>query len=254
MSASKTFRAEFQKPYPDLKGPGANEALDALFEKVTKAKKQYGEPNEEDYEIANEPLWHLQGRLIISQDLTLKRVLEARIRLTIQASLTTHCLTAFPYEEALEEAENMELSGDDDTAKSVLDCYPLKFGVCPEFVLKGGQVAWAQMGDANASIPTVQPIYGRGMHGANANAAPHNSVLFVSQLSVKHGIVKRYGVTKRVEPVKGCRKVSKKDMKLNTHMPDLKVDPETYEVTDAGILLTVPPAEELPLTQSLHLF
>ncbi|KAJ1571789.1 hypothetical protein NDA12_003297 [Ustilago hordei] len=99
MSASKTFRAEFQKPYPDLKGPGANEALDALFEKVTKAKKQYGEPNEEDYEIANEPLWHLQGRLIISQDLTLKR--------------------------ALEEAENMELSGDDDTAKSVLDCYPL---------------------------------------------------------------------------------------------------------------------------------
>ncbi|SPC66465.1 probable urease [Ustilago sp. UG-2017b] len=131
---------------------------------------------------------------------------------------------------------------------------PSKFGVCPEFVLKGGQVAWAQMGDANASIPTVQPIYGRGMHGANANAAPHNSVLFVSQLSVKHDIVKRYGVTKRVEPVKGCRKVSKKDMKLNTHTPDLKVDPETYEVTDAGILLTVPPAEELPLTQSLHLF
>lgn len=131
---------------------------------------------------------------------------------------------------------------------------PSKFGVCPEFVLKGGQVAWAQMGDANASIPTVQPIYGRGMHGTNANAAPHNSVLFVSQLSVKHDIVKRYGVTKRVEPVKGCRKVSKKDMKLNTHTPDLKVDPETYEVTDAGILLTVPPAEELPLTQSLHLF
>lgn len=125
MSASKTFRGEFQKPYPGLKGPGANEAVDALFEKVTKAKKQYGEPNEEDYEIANEPLWHLQGRLIISQDLTLKRVLEARIRLTIQASLTTHCLTAFPYEEALEEAENMELSGDDDTAQSVLDCYPL---------------------------------------------------------------------------------------------------------------------------------
>ncbi|KAJ1570347.1 hypothetical protein NDA11_007237 [Ustilago hordei] len=215
MSASKTFRAEFQKPYPDLKGPGANEALDALFEKVTKAKKQYGEPNEEDYEIANEPLWHLQGRLIISQDLTLKRP---------------------------------------GKLADLVFYLPSKFGVCPEFVLKGGQVAWAQMGDANASIPTVQPIYGRGMHGANANAAPHNSVLFVSQLSVEHGIVKRYGVTKRVEPVKGCRKVSKKDMKLNTHMPDLKVDPETYEVTDAGILLTVPPAEELPLTQSLHLF
>ncbi|KAJ1021472.1 hypothetical protein NDA13_005512 [Ustilago tritici] len=99
ISASKTFRGELQKPYPGLKGPGADEAVDALFEKATKAKKQYGEPNEEDYEIANEPLWHLQGRLIISQDLTLKR--------------------------ALEEAENMELSGDDDTAQSVLDCYPL---------------------------------------------------------------------------------------------------------------------------------
>ncbi|KAJ9475884.1 Urea amidohydrolase [Pseudozyma hubeiensis] len=131
---------------------------------------------------------------------------------------------------------------------------PSKFGICPEFVLKGGQVAWAQMGDANASIPTVQPIYGRPMHGANANAAPHNSVLFVSQFSVEHGIVKSYGVNKRIEAVKGCRKVSKKDMKLNTHTPDLKVDPETYEVTDGGRLLTVPPADELPLTQSLHLF
>nr|QAV82493.1 arginine metabolism protein [Ustilago esculenta] len=131
---------------------------------------------------------------------------------------------------------------------------PSNFGIRPEFVLKGGQVAWAQMGDANASIPTVQPIYGRPMHGANANAAAHNSVLFVSQVSVKEGIVQSYGVRKRVEAVKGCREVSKKDMKLNTHTPDLKVDPETYEVTDAGRLLTVPAAEELPMTQSLHLF
>lgn len=131
---------------------------------------------------------------------------------------------------------------------------PSKFGIAPEFVLKGGQVAWAQMGDANASIPTVQPIYGRPMHGANANAAPYNSILFVSQVSVKDGTVQGYGVRKRIEAVKGCRKVSKKDMKLNTHTPDLKVDPETYEVTDGGRLLTVPPAEVLPLTQSLHLF
>ncbi|TKY87513.1 hypothetical protein EX895_003527 [Sporisorium graminicola] len=131
---------------------------------------------------------------------------------------------------------------------------PSKFGICPEFVLKGGQVAWAQMGDANASIPTVQPIYGRPMHGANAEAAPRNSILFVSQVSIAEGIVQTYGVNKRVEAVKGCRKVSKKDMKLNTHTPDLKVDPETYEVTDGGRLLTVPPADELPMTQSLHLF
>ncbi|SPO31598.1 probable urease [Ustilago trichophora] len=131
---------------------------------------------------------------------------------------------------------------------------PSNFGIRPEFVLKGGQVAWAQMGDANASIPTVQPIYGRPMHGANANAAPFNSVLFVSQVSVEKGIVQSYGLRKRIEAVKGCRKVSKKDMKLNTHTPDLKVDPETYEVTDGGRLLTVPPAETLPMTQSLHLF
>ncbi|EST07340.1 Urease, gamma/gamma-beta subunit [Kalmanozyma brasiliensis GHG001] len=131
---------------------------------------------------------------------------------------------------------------------------PSKFGICPEFVLKGGQVAWAQMGDANASIPTVQPIYGRPMHGANPGAAPHNSILFVSQVSVKEGIVKAYGVKKRIEGVKGCRTVGKKDMKLNTHTPDLQVDPETYEVTDGGKLLTVPPADELPMTQSLHLF
>ena len=110
------------------------------------------------------------------------------------------------------------------------------------------------MGDANASIPTVQPIYGRPMHGSNTNAASHNSVLFVSQISVDQGTVRGYGVNKRIEGVKGCRTVSKKDMKLNTHTPDLKVDPETYEVTDGGRLLTVPPADELPLTQSLHLF
>ncbi|SNX87827.1 probable urease [Melanopsichium pennsylvanicum] len=131
---------------------------------------------------------------------------------------------------------------------------PCNFGIRPEFVLKGGQVAWAQMGDANASIPTVQPIYGRPMHGANSNAAPHNSILFVSQISITDKIVENYGVTKRIEAVKRCRDVSKKDMKLNTHTPDLKVDPETYEVTDAERLLTVPPAEELCMTQSLHLF
>ncbi len=131
---------------------------------------------------------------------------------------------------------------------------PANFGTRPEFVLKGGQVAWAQMGDANASIPTVQPIYGRPMHGANANAAPHNSILFVSQVSLAQGIVQGYGLRKRTEAVKGCRSVSKKDMKLNTHTPDLKVDPETYEVTDGGRLLTVPPADELPMTQSVALF
>lgn len=131
---------------------------------------------------------------------------------------------------------------------------PSNFGIRPEFVLKGGQVAWAQMGDANASIPTVQPIYGRPMHGANPNAAPHNSILFVSQASLTHNIVTSYGLSKRIEPVKRCREVSKKDMKLNTHTPDLKVDPETYEVTDQGRLLTVPPADQLPMTQSLHLF
>ena len=131
---------------------------------------------------------------------------------------------------------------------------PSNFGTRPEFVLKGGQVAWAQMGDANASIPTVQPIYGRPMHGANAGAARWNSIAFVSAISIESGTIASYGLSKRVEAVKGCRSISKRDMVRNNKMPKIKVDPETYDVHADGVLCTVEPATRLPMTQTQHLF
>jgi urease len=131
---------------------------------------------------------------------------------------------------------------------------PEKFGTCPEVVIKGGQIAWAQMGDANASIPTVQPIYGRSMYGAQPGAAAHNSLVFVSKVSLDNGNIKSYGIKKRAEAVVNCRNISKRDMKLNDALPKITVDPETYDVEADGQLCTVPPAETLPLTQGNHIF
>ena len=90
------------------------------------------------------------------------------------------------------------------------------------------------MGDANASIPTVQPVYGRPMWGAQTSAAALTSVNFVSQASVANGAVAAYGLTKPAEPVKGCRTVTKKDMVLNDWTPAMRVDPESYEVWANG--------------------
>lgn len=104
---------------------------------------------------------------------------------------------------------------------------PCNFGTKPEFIIKGGQIAWAQMGDANASIPTVQPIYGRPMYGAKASAAPFNSIAFVSAISVSNGTVASYNLRKKIEPVVNCRNISKLDMKLNSNLPKITVDPET---------------------------
>lgn len=104
---------------------------------------------------------------------------------------------------------------------------PANFGVRPQMVLKGGQIAWAQMGDANGSIPVVQPIYGRTMYGALGRAVGTNSIAFVSAASISNGAVPSYGLQKRVEPVVGCRAISKHDMKLNSTLPKITVDPET---------------------------
>lgn len=131
---------------------------------------------------------------------------------------------------------------------------PSNFGTKPEMIIKGGQIAWAQMGDANASIPTVQPIYGRPMYGAKPCAAPFNSIVFVSGVSIQSRTIAEYRLRKRVEAVVGCRKVTKSDMKLNNALPKLKVDAESYEVLADGELCTVPAATALPLTQAAHLF
>ncbi|KWU45181.1 urease [Rhodotorula sp. JG-1b] len=131
---------------------------------------------------------------------------------------------------------------------------PANFGVRPEMVIKGGIIAWANMGDANGSIPTVQPVIGRPMWGWQPGAAALNSVLFVSQLSVETGTIEKYGLKKRVVPVKNCRKIGKSHLKLNDAKPKLTVDPESYRVEADGVHCIVPPATKLPLTRGYMLF
>ena len=131
---------------------------------------------------------------------------------------------------------------------------PENFGQKPEMVLKSGVIVWAQMGDANASIPTVQPFFGRPMWGAYPASAALNSVSFVSEVSITSGTVAGYGLKKRFEPVKNCRKLKKKDMKWNDATPTMKVDPESYEVRADGVLADIAPAERLPLSRYYNLF
>ncbi|KAK4555909.1 Urease [Recurvomyces mirabilis] len=125
------------------------------------------------------------------------------------------------------------------------------FGVKPRQVMKGGMIAWSLMGDPNASIPTVEPVIMRPMFGA---MEPSRSITWVSQASEKNGAVKSYGLRKRVEVVKGCRNIGKKDMKLNDARPKMKVDPERYTVEADGVLMTADPAKELPLAQQYFIF
>lgn len=102
---------------------------------------------------------------------------------------------------------------------------PKRFGAKPDLVLKGGMIAWARMGDANGSIGTVQPILSRPMWAVNV---PSTSVTFVSQSAFKSRRIESYGLKKTIEVVKGCRSIGKKNMKFNSTMPRMRVDPETY--------------------------
>ena len=129
---------------------------------------------------------------------------------------------------------------------------PAWFGSKPEIVLKGGQIAYAQMGDPNASIPTPEPVIMRPMWAATNPGK--TCVAFVSKACVDSGIAKTYGLTKRVEPVIKCRGLTKKDMRLNDALPVIEVDPETYVVTADGVKLACEPAETLPLAQNYQLF
>ena len=128
------------------------------------------------------------------------------------------------------------------------------FGVKPELVLKGGIIAWSQMGDPNASIPTPQPVFMRPMFGAFGAAPGPISISFVSAICRDKGVAAGYGLNKRVEAVHGCRKLTKRAMKWNDALPRITVDPETYEVHADGELLTCEPAKVLPLAQRYFLF
>ena len=131
---------------------------------------------------------------------------------------------------------------------------PMYFGVKPDMVLKGGGIAWAQMGDPNASIPTPQPVWGRPMFGAFGKMRYATSITFVSQAAYDAGVHRELGLQKRIEPVKRCRDVTKADMIHNGATPVIEVNPETYEVRVDGEHLTCEPAETLPMAQRYFLF
>ena len=131
---------------------------------------------------------------------------------------------------------------------------PAMFGAKPEMVIKGGFIAWSVMGDANASIPTPQPVLYRPMFGAFGKAIGPTSITFMSQAAVDEGIGDKLGLNKMVRAVSNCRAIGKKDMRLNDAMPTIEVDPETYEVRADGELLTCEPAEVLPMAQKYFLF
>jgi urease subunit alpha len=131
---------------------------------------------------------------------------------------------------------------------------PMFFGVKPDMILKCGVIAAAPMGDPNASIPTPQPVHYRPMFGAFGKALASSCITFMSKASIDDGVARKLGLQRRILPVKGIRKIGKKQMVLNDATPKMEVDPETYEVRADGEILTCEPAKVLPLAQRYFLF
>lgn len=131
---------------------------------------------------------------------------------------------------------------------------PALFGAKPEMIIKGGMIICSRMGDPNASIPTPQPVMYREMFGAFGRALHKTCVTFVSQAAAGKNIAQEYGLQKTILPVKNCRNIGKKDMVHNNSTPEITVNPETYEVSIDGQVLTCEPAAVLPLAQRYFLF
>ncbi len=131
---------------------------------------------------------------------------------------------------------------------------PAFFGVKPEIVLKGGAIAWAQMGDANASIPTPQPVHMRPMFASFGGAIASTSLTFLSNAALEREIPTQLNLQKMTVAVSETRLLRKQDMKLNAALPHIEVDPETYQVRADGQLLTCESATILPLAQRYFLF
>lgn len=131
---------------------------------------------------------------------------------------------------------------------------PSFFGARPEMVLKGGFIAYSQMGDSNASIPTPQPYVMRPMFGGLSSGATRSSILFVSQASLTEGNVLSYGLSKFIDPVRHCRHLSKKNMKLNDTLSNVAVNHQDYSVHINGNNVTIAPAQTLPLSRTYSLF
>ncbi|HMG39837.1 MAG TPA: urease subunit alpha [Acidimicrobiales bacterium] len=131
---------------------------------------------------------------------------------------------------------------------------PAFFGVRPDVVLKGGMIAFAAMGDANASIPTPQPVLPRPMFGAFGRAPAATSLAFVAPAALEDGLADRLAVDRPLVPVRDCRSVTKADLPNNDALPDIRVDPHTFAVTIDGDLVEPAPATELPMAQRYFLF
>ena len=131
---------------------------------------------------------------------------------------------------------------------------PQFFGIKPKLIIKGGFIAYALMGDPNASIPTTEPVYYRPMFGALGKAKQTTSVTFTSQLALDNKLEEKLKIQKRLVPVKNCRNIGKKDMLYNDKTPKIEVDPETYQVKVDGEIATVDPAEKLSLARLYCLY
>lgn len=131
---------------------------------------------------------------------------------------------------------------------------PAFFGVKPTLILKGGAIAASLMGDANASIPTPQPVHYRPMFASYGGSRHATSITFISQAALEAGVPEQLGLKKQIGVVKGCRTVQKTDLIHNGYLPDIDVDPQTYQVKADGVLLWCEPAETLPMAQRYFLF
>jgi urease subunit alpha len=131
---------------------------------------------------------------------------------------------------------------------------PAFFGAKPSLILKGGMIAYAPMGDPNASIPTPQPVHYRPMFGALGGARNATSMTFLSAAAKESAIDEQLQLRNMIGTVKGCRTVRKEHMVHNSYQPDISVDSQTYQVVADGELLTCEPATKLPLAQLYHLF
>lgn len=131
---------------------------------------------------------------------------------------------------------------------------PAFFGVKPSLILKGGAIAASLMGDANASIPTPQPVHYRPMFASYAGARHATSLTFISQAAFDAGVPAQLGLKKQIGVVKGCRTVKKTDLIHNGYLPTIEVDPQNYQVKADGQLLWCEPAEVLPMAQRYFLF
>ncbi|HWC81854.1 MAG TPA: urease subunit alpha [Pseudonocardiaceae bacterium] len=131
---------------------------------------------------------------------------------------------------------------------------PAFFGVRPAVVVKGGMIAWAAMGDANASIPTPQPVFPRPMFGAYGVAPAATSVHFVAPAALEDGLADRLAVRRKLVGAKNTRSLGKADLPLNDALPRIEVAPDTFAVHIDGALVEAAPAEELPLAQRYFLF